>query len=90
MAERALHNYLCKTLLGDEHDRINAFLDAPVRAVGPRSHRLVFHDEEAIGRITLFDSELGMATMLHKILDENKGFANLLRCMAIMDGFGKR
>lgn len=85
-----MHNYLCKTLLGDEHDRINAFLDAPVRAVGPSAHRQVFHDEEAIGKMTLFNAEVGMATMLHKILDENKEFANMLRDMAVMDGFGKR
>ena len=88
MAERELHNYLCRTILGDDCDRINAFLDAPVRDVGP-NHRMVFHDEETIGRMTMFNAEAGMATMLHKILDENKDLANLLRVMVVMDGFNR-
>lgn len=81
---------MCKMLLGDEHDPINAFLDAPVRDVGPRIHRQVFHDEETIRRITLFNAEAGMATMLHKILDENTELQKVLGVMAVMDAIGKR
>jgi len=90
MADRALHNYLCRTVLGEDFDRLNAFLDSPVRDVGPKSHRRVFHDNEAISKITMFNAEMGMATMLHKILDENKDLQNLMRMMMVSDLFGKR
>ena len=88
MADRALHNYLCKKILGDEYDSINKFLDSPARVLGP-NHRILFHDDETIGRIGMFDFDSGMATMLHKILDENKDLEKVLRVMAIMDRFTK-
>jgi hypothetical protein len=88
MADRALHNYLCKKILGEEHDRINAFLDSPARVLGP-NHRIVFHDAETIGRIGMFDFDSGVAAMLHKILDENKELEKVLRVMAVMDRFSR-
>ena len=89
MADRELHNYFCKKILGDEFDRINGFLDSPSRVLGP-NHRILFHDEETIGRISMFDLDSGMAAMLHKILDENKDLQNLMRVMAIVDRFGQK
>lgn len=86
MADRELHNYLCKKILGKDFDEINAFLDAPVRVKGPR-HRILFHDEDTIAKMSVFDIELGMATMLHKILDENKELEDVLKVLRIVEGF---
>ncbi len=86
MADRELHNYLCKKILGEDHDNINKFLDSPSRVLGP-NHRILFHDEETIGRISMFDLDSGLAAMLHKILDENKDLEKVLRVMAVMDRF---
>lgn len=66
---------------------MNKFLDSPSRALGP-NHRILFHDEETIGAISIFDMDSGMAAMLHKLLDENPNLENVLRMMVIMEGFG--
>ena len=90
MADRALHNYLCMKILGKEHDSLNAFLDSPSRVVVGPNHRLLFHDEQTIARLSVFNVEAGIATLLHKILDENKDLENLLRVMAVMDGLSRK